>query len=105
MQAIAFIKELEKLSRPVITLSDVLKIIGKNRAYTRVYIHRLVNKNVLFEVEKGKYTISEDPFEIASNLVFPSYISFISAYSIYGLTTQTPLEIQIVSLKSKKPVK
>ena len=104
MQAITFIKEVEKLRKPVITLNDVARIIQKSKAYTRVYVNRLSKKNLLREVEKGKYATSEDPFEIGSNLIFPSYISFISAYSIYGFTTQTPIELQVISLKSKKPL-
>lgn len=104
MQAIAFLQELEKMHNSVILLNDIVRIINKNKEYARVYIHRLSKKNLIHEIERGKYTLSNDPFEIASNLIFPGYISFISAYSIYGFTTQIPANIQIVSLKSKKPL-
>ena len=56
------------------------------------------------EIEKGKYTLSFDALEIGPNLIFPSYISFLSAYSIYGFTTQIPAKVHVVSLRSKKPV-
>ncbi len=104
MQAIVFLKELERLSKPVITINDAARIIQKGKTYARVYINRLAKKNLLYEIEKGKYALSDEPFETGSNLLFPSYISFISAYSIYGLTTQSPIELHVVSLKSKKPV-
>lgn len=102
MQAITFIRELEGFQKTVIDISDVTKIIGKGRDYAKVYLNRLAKRNLLHEVEKGKYTLSEDPHEIGSNLVFPSYISFITAYSLYGFTTQIPIIAQIVSTRSKK---
>jgi len=104
MQAITFLKELEKFPNPVISLNDVAKIISKNKVYTRVYIHRLKSKNLLQKIERGKYALSDDPFEIGSSLVFPSYISFISAYAFYGLTTQIPTTIHVVSPRSKNPI-
>ena len=91
MQAITFLKEIEQFQSPVLSFNDVIRIIGKSKEYSRVYIHRLKQKNIITEIEKGKYALSEEPFEIASNLVFPSYISFMGAYYIYGFTTQIPI--------------
>lgn len=104
MQAITFLRRLEGLHKPVVTLNEIAMIIGKNKTYARIYANRLSKKRLLYTPEKGKYTLATDPREIATNIVFPSYISFISAYSIHGFTTQTPVELQVVSLKSKKPV-
>ena len=105
MQAITFLKEIEQLQSPVLSFNDVIRIIGKSKEYSRVYIHRLKQKNIITEIEKGKYALSEEPFEIASNLVFPSYISFMGAYYIYGFTTQIPIIAQIVCQNPKKEPK
>ncbi len=102
MQAISFLRRLERLHKPVVTINDIATIIGKSKTYARVYANRLAKKKLLYTPEKGKYAIKETPLEIATNLIFPCYISFISAYSIYSFTTQTPIELQVVSLKSKK---
>ncbi|PIO03890.1 hypothetical protein COT48_03265 [Candidatus Woesearchaeota archaeon CG08_land_8_20_14_0_20_47_9] len=104
MQAIAFLKELEKLRKPVILLNDIARIIGKNKEYTRIYVHRLKERGLIKEIEKGKYALSDDPFEISSNLVFPSYISFITTYFIYGFTTQIPVVIHIVCSRPKMTI-
>jgi len=104
MQAITFLKELESMRNPVILLNDIARIIGKGREYSRVYAYRLKKKNLLMEIEKGKYALSEEPYEVASGIVFPSYISFISAYYVYGFTTQIPIIIQVVTLKPRKPL-
>jgi len=102
MQAITFLQTVQQLQLPVLQLPDVARIIGKSREYARLYIHRLTKKGIIHEVERGKYTLLTDPLEIASHIVFPSYLSFLSAYSIYGLTTQIPINVQVVALKPRK---
>lgn len=102
MKAITFIHTLQNLQKTVFTIKDVSKLIQKPAEYTWVYLHRLKSRGYIIEVERNKYTLSRDPHEVGSNLVFPSYISFLSAYSLYGFTTQIPLNVQVVTLKPKK---
>ncbi|MBI5392656.1 hypothetical protein HZA96_02195 [Candidatus Woesearchaeota archaeon] len=102
MQAITFLKNVEHLHKPVFSLQDAAKMIEKKKGYARLYLYRLKRKEYIKEIEKGKYSISDDIYEIASNVVFPSYISFLSAFSLYGLTTQIPKRIQIIAAKPKK---
>lgn len=88
----------------VFTVNDTARIIGKSPAYSRLYLHRLKSKNIVFEVERGKYTLSRHPFVVASNMAFPAYISFLAALSYHGLTTQMPRTLYVVSRKSRRPV-
>ncbi len=104
MKAIAFLQNLRNLQKTVFTIKDISKLIQKPAEYTWVFIHRLKSKGYILEAERNKYTLSKDPYEVGSNLVFPSYISFLSAYSLYGFTTQIPLNIQVVTLKPKKTI-
>lgn len=104
MQAINFLKEVEKIPNPVFLLNDVERITGKNREYSRTYIHRLKKRNLVCEVEKGKYSLNNDSLEISTSIISPSYISFISAYNLHSLTTQIPLNVQVVCAKSRKPL-
>ena len=104
MQAIQFLKMAEGLPNPVFAINDVTLILGKPVEYARLYVHRLRHRNLLYEVEKGKYSLIDDAFEIGSHILFPSYISFLSAYYIHKLTTQIPIVVQVVSTKSKKPI-
>ena len=54
-------------------------------------------------IEKGKYCKENtSEIEVASHLLKPSYISFLSALSILGLTDQIPIEINLVALRQKK---
>lgn len=103
MNSLEFIKALEKFEKPVFTVNDVAKIIGTDKNYARLYLYRLKSKGVIEAVERNKYTLADNhPYVIASNLVFPSYISFLTALHYYGATTQIPGSIYIVSTRSKK---
>ncbi|MBI2146060.1 hypothetical protein HYU22_01835 [Candidatus Woesearchaeota archaeon] len=104
MKAINFIKTVQNLQKTLFTVEDVSRLIHKPVNYTRTYLHRLKSRGYITAIEKNKYTLSQDPLEVGSNLVFPAYISFISAYYFYGLTTQIPVIVQVVTLKSRKPL-
>jgi predicted transcriptional regulator of viral defense system len=61
-------------------------------------------KNLINEIEKGKYTLLDTPLEITPYLTQPSYISFLYAFYIHGATDQIPLKIQIASARRKKSI-
>jgi len=87
------------------SLNEIVKISGKDKRYVKVLVNRMLKRKILTRVEKNKYSLpNQNPFSIASLLVFPSYVSFISAYSYYNLTTQIPSIIFTVSIKQKKEV-
>lgn len=104
MKSIEFLQKIQELRNPVFTLHDAAKITGKTRQYLKLYLFRLKKRNLLKEVERGKYTMAFNPFVVASHLTFPSYISFLSAYSYYQITTQMPRIIYVVSHAPKKRI-
>src|SRR3989338_9495950 len=99
-----FLKQIGQLQKPVLTTNDLAKITGYNKNYLKVYLFRLRQKSLITEVERGKYVISQHAFITASNIIFPSYISFLSAYSYYQLTTQMPTTIYVVASTSKNSI-
>lgn len=103
MQLLDFYHKIEESPLPVFSIKDISRIINKPANYTKVYISRAKQKGIIQSIGRGKYCKSETPIEvIASNIVFPSYISFLSALNFHGLTSQIPIEIQVVTLKQKK---
>ncbi|MEK6903358.1 MAG: hypothetical protein AABW64_01790 [Nanoarchaeota archaeon] len=98
------IAKLRELRKAVFTLNDMAVITQKEKNYLRVYLFRLKKKGKIKEVERGKYALQQHPFITASNMVFPAYISFLSAYSYYQTTTQIPNSIYIITHSSKKAV-
>ena len=105
MQERHFLNKVKEQNLGIITISDTSKIINKSRRYSSLYLQRLEERNDIKRIEKGKYALPDTPFlVIASNLVMPSYISFLSGLYYYHLTTQIPRIVQIVTTKSKKRI-
>ncbi len=91
--------DLAKLKKLAIFTSKDLKLhYGIN--YPEMYICR--NKTKIITIEKGKYTLCKDPFCYATQIINPSYISFLSALNFYGYSTQIPLKITVAVKKQKK---
>ena len=105
MNAREFVGQISRLRKPVLTTNDLVKITGYKKNYLKVYLFRLKQKNLIIEVERGKYAVSQPAFITASNLIFPSYISFLSAFSYYQLTTQMPTTVYVVTSISKKSIR
>lgn len=103
MKLLEFINALEKFEKPIFTVNDMARIIGADKDYTRVYLHRIETKGIIEAVERNKYTLAGNhPYVTATNIIFPSYMSFLTALHYYGATTQIPGSIYIASIRSKK---
>jgi predicted transcriptional regulator of viral defense system len=90
----------------VFTAKDVERLTGKGVDYTALYLNRLVKRRKITRIEKGKYClINANIFEIAANVVYPSYISMLAAFELHGITEQKPLTIDIVTTKRHKSLK
>ena len=100
MKKIELLKELEKY--PVFNLKTVKDIINKDRNYTKLFIHRLKKDKLIFEIEKNKYTLNKDSFVIASNMIWPCYISGWSAINYYHLTDQIPQTVFVITTRVRK---
>lgn len=100
MKKIDLIRKLEKY--PVFGLKIVKEIIGKDNNYTKLVLHRLKKDKLIFEVERDKYTTKKDSMLIASNIIWPSYISCWSAFRFYNLTEQLPQVISVITTRTRK---
>lgn len=103
MKALEFLETLKKLENPVFTVNNLAKIIRKDSRYVRLYIHRMKKNRYLEQIERGKYALKEaHPLGIASNIVFPAYISFLSGIEFFKATTQITKRIYVATLNAKK---
>jgi len=89
---------------PIIRFNEICRRVNKEK-YAKQLVSRLVKNGKLKRVKKGVYTSCEDIFSIASNIYYPSYISFISASYRFGFTETIPIIIYIVVNKRHKPIK
>lgn len=88
---------------PLKTLQDLLEI-DKTSSFFKV-ISRLVESGVLTKIERNKYIIknySGSEFSLANFIYEPSYVSFESALSYYGILSQFPHEITSATLKQTR---
>ena len=95
---------LKESSLAVFTLTDLRRITGASRKTAYVYLNRMLKRGLVNKVEKGKFTVYSDPFLVSTQLVYPSYISFISALFLHGKTTQTINEILVATSKRKRSI-
>lgn len=102
MNAIDVIKKLE--TYPLFTVNDVSRLLNTTDNYVRTYLYRLENRGLINRIERGKYTVHEDPIIFSTHLVYPSYISMWSLFSLRGLTEQVLREIMIVTSVNKMEI-
>ncbi len=84
---------------------DLMKVGRKlhtNEKYLRLFIHRLKQKKKIIFIEKNKYTLCKDQYVVASNILWPCYISGWAALRYYNLTEQLPNMIEIVTSKKRR---
>lgn len=103
MKSIYLLKRLERF--PLFTENDVAKVINKNHKYVRTLLHRFHKGNLINRVERGKYTLHEDPLIFASHIVIPSYLSLWTALRYYNMTQQHPKSFFVLSPVKRKDIK
>lgn len=93
--------DLSKLNKLPLFVNKDLKLYY-NIKYPEVYINRLKEKNKIITIEKGKYTLQEDPLTYITLITNPSYLSFLSALYFYGYSTQIPIKYTVATKYFKK---
>lgn len=99
---IALIQQLLALNKPYYSLADMEKILGQQRPSLYVTLNRLVANGVLVRLRRGVYQVmfqSPALARIANTLVYPSYLSFESVLSRYGILSQTPYGLTFATPK------
>lgn len=102
MKTMELLEILEDMQKGIFTLNDFSKILNKSKKYSSLVLHRLKKRGLISEIERGKYSKRKSPYIIASNVLYPSYISFLSAFIYYGKSSQVIKKLSVVCLRSKK---
>lgn len=103
------IKALKKADISLFTNSDFSRIFdikNKNTLYKK--LQRLEKKAIIEKIGPGKYLFSlnkPEEFKIANFLYSPSYVSFESALSFYGIITGFPYTVTSATIKKTKRYK
>lgn len=103
MKTLEFLKTIEKIDKSYFTVSDLEKITGLKRESLLIFLTRLVKKELIVRLKKGLYAKSGLQIEeIASQLYQPSYLSFESALSKYGILSQIPYSLMFATTRRTK---
>ena len=105
MRDLHFLKLIRNTKLAVFTPMDISRLIRSTTDYVYTYMNRLVMRELIVRIEQGKYTLPDTPIEsVATNLLYPSYISFLSGFYYHKRTTQIPRVITVVSARSKRTI-
>lgn len=86
----------------VFSTYDAAKLISMPFAYTSKFLAR---DKYVKRAERGiYYTKDANEYEIASRILFPSYVSLVSALRFYNLTEQIPRRIYVIAMRQHKPI-
>jgi predicted transcriptional regulator of viral defense system len=88
-----------KGERRVFSIQQVSNLVGKPNRITKVYAARLVKNGLAKKLQKGKISFTEDEFIISTQLIEPSYISFVTALNMHHLIMQVPARIDCATTK------
>src|SRR4030042_6289781 len=103
---IQLVQNLVRFNKPYWSVADLQKILEyKNRQTLLVVLHRLVSQGVLTRMRRGIYRVSINSVEgaLLANLLYtPSYVSFESALSRYGILSQIPYTITLATTRRSK---
>jgi len=105
LTTVEFIKTLKSLDRGFFTMADLEKITGMERNSLKVTLNRLVKQKLLVRLKRGVYQLEmvyANTRKIANQLYYPSYLSFESALSVYGILSQIPFTQTFATTKKSK---
>ncbi|MBU3965597.1 hypothetical protein KJ695_04575 [Patescibacteria group bacterium] len=100
------ISELKNYDKAFFTLNDLVKIFNVDEDILKVALNRAAKSGKIIRLRKNLYQLPDkiyDPKKVASELYQPSYLSFESALSEYGILSQIPYILTFATTnKSKK---
>jgi hypothetical protein len=100
-----FLHTLLRLKQSVFTFRELMLLWGgTDRATAKARVHYYVKSHELYHLRRGIYAKDHeyDPFELATRIVSPSYISFETVLGATGITFQHYDRIFVASYISKE---
>jgi len=99
------LQALKKADRAAFRTREYAALLNK-QGYARLVLHRLKVKGELISIKNGWWAFPDAlPDAIACEMSKPCYLSFHSALSLHGLTTQTPRNIQLAVIRKTRKYK
>lgn len=90
--------------RRVFSYPQLAVLLGVDRTFVRVYVHRMVEKGLAWKPLEGRVAFTRDPFVVATQLMEPSYISLTSALYLRGFLDQVPSLVECATTRGTRRV-
>lgn len=100
-----FVAKIKALGKGVFSVRDVRLLFPEEARFVNTSLKRLKNTGAIVPVIRGLYRLSDVSFEIekvATTLLYPSYVSFESALSKYGIINQGLFELTLATTRHSK---
>ena len=100
------IQKIEELGKAAFTIKDVEKLFPED-AYIKSSLKRFKDAGVVTAVARGFYALKKESLDIekiATQIYYPSYISFESALSKYGIINQGLYGLTLATTKHSKKI-
>jgi predicted transcriptional regulator of viral defense system len=98
---------LRSIPKAFFTVSDLQKITGLERKSLYISLNRWVKSGVLERAGRNIYVVGGEPVKleaIAGQVYFPSYLSFESALSRFGVLNLVPYSLSFATTRKTKSV-
>jgi len=98
-------EKFKKAGLKLFTILDYKRVLEVNYSTAQRSIFRYVRMGFLVKARKGLYFLKNNPphgFEIANKIYQPSYISFETALSFYGIIPETIYEVISASSRTTR---
>lgn len=105
MSDVELLQILRGFNKSYFTVADFEKILVMKRDVLYVTLNRLVKSGVLIRLKRGVYKAEFQSLElekISNELYYPSYLSFESALSRYGILSQLPYSLTFATTRKSK---
>lgn len=105
---INLVKKLTGLNKSYFTVGDLEKVLGLERKSLLVALSRLVKAGVLIRIKRNMYTVFTGNYDlerIVNERYHPSYVSFETALSHYGILSQMPFTITLATLRPSRKMR
>jgi len=105
---IDIIKKLTSFNKPYFTVADLEKVLDLPRKSLLVTLTRLVKAGALIRMKRNVYTVFTGNYDlerVANEYYYPSYISFETALSHYGILSQIPYTITLATVRPSRKMR
>ena len=99
-------QKIEKLGKNVFTIADLKKLFPDD-VYIKMALKRFKDSGVIVSVARGMYALKKEQLDIekiATQVYYPSYISFESALSKYGIMNQGLYGLTLATTRHSKRI-